>query len=659
MTLRGKNILTVEALGETLDLVDGVTNRATSAAIQAENAVKASNVSVIGAANTAADRAAATLTGRIDTAVAQVVSGQNLKGAVDLASQLPGGQPNGTEYTVRDTGTVWRVVDNAWVNTGQGAVPMSALSAATQGAALRKIASSGAALRIDCIGDSLTHGQYEGQPDSQPPDQKPNGETPGQQRAPTPWPTGLQAALGFMYPGRNVEVRNLGFPGDRTTEALARWQNVDRSQTDVAIIMLGTNDQGNYGGFADGPNSLPTYQRNMVALIERYRSAGAAIVLMGPPTIADPTASNRTRAHAEALRMLAERYGAVYVDAAEMLRGLPASDPLYVDGVHLSRQAYALLGWRLASLFGPFGATPPRVGHGSVFRPRNNVWAGRYSLTNSTPQQAVGNQRVRLEVNGVVMVPFDASGPMTPTVRAAAPNGPARLEIIYYGAVTSTPSMAPQVGADAVTVQGQRHEAGRGMLILRALDNPVEVEWVRFDAPIELPAPYTPPRPLGSPYVNLVPSVLAGRAVTQVGSNDWSFLSDSQPEYALTRGERLMMSAALGSAGQSGLMLLSGAVGSVYGFGDGYLLVRVGRALIVRRFNGGAPTDLTTVADVFPEGTWSGIVTMRFTDAGLICGVDGVDRYTIAAPTWASYQPGILAGISADAYAACHALTVV
>ena len=532
-------------------------------------------------------------------------------------------------------------------------------AAATQAAALRKIASSGAALRIDCIGDSLTHGQYEGQPDSQPPDTKPNGETPGQQRAPTPWPTGLQTALSFMYPGRAVEVRNLGFPGDRTTEALARWQNVDRSQTDVAIIMLGTNDQGNYGGFADGPNSLTTYQRNMVALIERYRSAGAAIVLMGPPTIADLTASNRTRAHAEALRMLAERYGAVYVDAAELLRGLPASDPIYVDGVHLSRQSYALLGWRLASLFGPFGATPPRVGHGSVLRPRDNVWTGSYSLTNGTGQQVVGNQRVRLETDSVVMVPFDASGPLLPSVRVAAPGGTARLECIYYGYATSSLGIVPAIGGEGLTVQTQRHEAGRGLLILRALDNPVEIEWVRFDAPIELPAPYTPPRPLGSPYVNLVPSVLAGRAVSQVGANDWSFLSDPQPEYALSKGRQLVMSAAFGFGGEQGIMLLSGPVGNVaYGFGNGYFLIRAGRALVVRRFNASAPTDLTMVADVFSEGAWTGLLTVRFTDAGLVCQIDGVDRYTIAAPAWASYQPGILAGTSADAYAACHALTV-
>lgn len=514
--------------------------------------------------------------------------------------------------------------------------------APTLGVALR-LAAQGSSLTVNAEGDSLTYGQDEtaaGQ------DTQINGA--GQKRSPTPWPESLQTALGFLLPGAAPEVRNRGFPGDRTVEGLNRW--LGATGGDVTIMMYGTNDANNYGGYPDGPLSVQTYQDNLGALIERRRAQGQQVILLGPPPIQDATGTRRIRANTEAARTIAQRYGAIFVDTAELLAGLPAAVPIWSDGVHLSPQAYALIGWRLAALFGPSGAAPPLVSAGSIIRPRDNAHGGTAAVIEDR-----GATVWRLARGQVLMIPFRAQGRLRPVAEIMSLTG--RVEQIYYGnAAGLSPNVTSGAGEVYTDAPGHDHSPGLGLLILRALDGDVNVRAVRFDDPGAVALPLSPTLILGTTTtVRPTSSLLAGRVLNSLaGSGDWRFAGDPQADLALREGRVLSADLRLSEAGLGGLALISAGMGGGYGFGTGWFIRRAGGNLQCVPFTNGTPGAEQIAAEVFAAGPWAGLLSVQYTAGNLRVWVDGADR--IALPAAGSYLPGLLAGFGASV--SCRTLSV-
>ena len=96
----------------------------------------------------------------------------------------------------------------------------------------------------------------------------------GDTRKPPGYPPRLEALL--KAEGENIEVRNLGFPGDATIEALSRIDSVLAMGGQCIIIMLGTND---VQAIASGQLSLETAIANLETIVRRSRARGFDVIL--------------------------------------------------------------------------------------------------------------------------------------------------------------------------------------------------------------------------------------------------------------------------------------------------------------------------------------------------------------------------------------------
>ncbi|QDU50632.1 SGNH/GDSL hydrolase family protein [Gimesia panareensis] len=78
-----------------------------------------------------------------------------------------------------------------------------------------------------------------------------------------------------------AEVINAGVGGHRSSQLLKRVdRDVLSKQPTVVVLMVGTNDRLNSGGFID----IKTYRRNVETLVDKIQAGGAKVVLMTPPT---------------------------------------------------------------------------------------------------------------------------------------------------------------------------------------------------------------------------------------------------------------------------------------------------------------------------------------------------------------------------------------
>lgn len=172
-------------------------------------------------------------------------------------------------------------------------------------------------------GDSLTYGQDTASSRVLPPI---NGA--GASRSATPYPETLERLL-----GRGYTVLNHGFPGDRTTEGLARWPATPQAK--VVVLMYGTNDCMNYGGYSSAL-SVVDYSTNLQTLVQRRRANKARIIIVAPPPLADPAADRKCQPYRSAAAQIARRSGAIFY-------AVPRTPNMWSDGVHLSADAYARL----------------------------------------------------------------------------------------------------------------------------------------------------------------------------------------------------------------------------------------------------------------------------------------------------------------------------
>lgn len=79
----------------------------------------------------------------------------------------------------------------------------------------------------------------------------------------------------------SAEVINAGIGGNRSSNLLSRVErDVLKHRPTMVVIMVGTNDRLNSGGFVDAKS----YRSNVRELVERIEAAGSDVLLVTPPT---------------------------------------------------------------------------------------------------------------------------------------------------------------------------------------------------------------------------------------------------------------------------------------------------------------------------------------------------------------------------------------
>ena len=177
-------------------------------------------------------------------------------------------------------------------------------------------------MRILCFGDSNTYG-YD-----------PRGFVAGRYDKNHRWPDILGALTGH-------EVFNDSMHGRK----IPRWDielklfrdTLLRTQPDMLIIMLGTND------VVTGASAVETKER-MEAFLGQIPPELELVILAPPPIrkgvwVEDEHIIAEAGLLGELYRELAAKWGAVYLDCREL--------PLSHDGVHLSEDGHAMLANKL------------------------------------------------------------------------------------------------------------------------------------------------------------------------------------------------------------------------------------------------------------------------------------------------------------------------
>ncbi len=163
----------------------------------------------------------------------------------------------------------------------------------------------------------------------------------------------LKGLIHGFYPELNAIILNRGNGGDRTTELLQRWDaDCLALKPDVLSIKIGVNDVWRLAGEWNGQKHVPLkeFAANLDTLVTQARGKGIErIVLISPTTItpeADTPMNNMLGEYAEAVKQLAQRFNAVYVDARTPLLNARANDPKTSwtpDGCHPSISGHTLV----------------------------------------------------------------------------------------------------------------------------------------------------------------------------------------------------------------------------------------------------------------------------------------------------------------------------
>jgi lysophospholipase L1-like esterase len=205
---------------------------------------------------------------------------------------------------------------------------------------VRQKARSGAAIKIACEGTSLTYGEDIKGTDT-------TGEQPGFTDAPVRAKFQYPSSMVLALNSRQITLSLRGYPGDRTTEAITRWQ--DSTSADICIIEYGTNDAYNFAGYPSGPVPVSIYKSQLELLAQRRVSQGAWVVLCLPPYLQSGDKAiepYRNAAKAVAAELLLDVFD---IEASISALPAPYSDPVHLNstgyrkwGVDISATVYAL-----------------------------------------------------------------------------------------------------------------------------------------------------------------------------------------------------------------------------------------------------------------------------------------------------------------------------
>lgn len=163
-----------------------------------------------------------------------------------------------------------------------------------------------------------------------------------------------------------AEVINAGVGGNRSSALLNRMEkDVLARRPTTVVLMVGTNDRLNSGGFVDAKG----YRKNVETLVDRIQQGGAKVLLVTPPPcipellftrhdpqkFADQTPSERMAEVREILLDISKQQSVPLVDFHEHLLQEKIADKQVTsvirnvansgvkDGVHLTPRGYELL----------------------------------------------------------------------------------------------------------------------------------------------------------------------------------------------------------------------------------------------------------------------------------------------------------------------------
>jgi hypothetical protein len=178
-----------------------------------------------------------------------------------------------------------------------------------------------------------------------------------------------EAALTAQLPGKKLLVRNLGWSGDTVFgTAQAGFGSVAdgfRHLKEHTLALKPTVLVIGYGSVEafDGPEGLPGFVAGLNTLLDTLEPAKARLVLLSPlrqedlgRPLPDPTTQNRNlRLYTDALRTVAKKRGATFVDLYDSLpdgaRATPPA-PLTDNGIHLTPWGYWRSSFALAKELG-------------------------------------------------------------------------------------------------------------------------------------------------------------------------------------------------------------------------------------------------------------------------------------------------------------------
>ncbi|WP_172418085.1 GDSL-type esterase/lipase family protein [Deinococcus indicus] len=509
---------------------------------------------------------------------------------------------------------------------------------------MAKIANS-TSIIINCEGDSLTYGQ----------DTSATGTTAGTNgsaitRSATPYPETLAGALSFVL-GRTTTVVNRGFPGDRTTEGLTRWANATGG--DITILMYGTNDAKNYGGYPSGTVPIPVYQQQLSQLIDRRIAQGQQVIVLAPPPVLNQGNNRLIRAYGEAARIVADRYGVPFIDTLSLLRGLP-DDEIWTDNVHLSKYAYNQIAWNIAMHLGTNGARPPRVGPGDTILPQQMHHNGGTLITRTPISGGVpGRATLRLTAGQVAVIPLDVAAPcrVIADCYSGGTEGIGTVQMYYFGAgskVANRFTTIPTAGNGMTPALGHVLPAGVRGVIVGCASGIIEIAQLRLVRADTTPTLLT----AGQSSAVTRPDV-AGVSVTAPAAT-WAHVLDTRSvittlaDGSSSTARTARITARLqGSTGNALYGLAFAAARRpflpAFGLTSGYIVVRVGTTVEIREFTNSAITASAAGAGAFTTGVSGELWDVEFDGANVRVYIDGTLRATLASSLFRHFHPGLVA----------------
>jgi lysophospholipase L1-like esterase len=131
----------------------------------------------------------------------------------------------------------------------------------------------------------------------------------------------VDALLQTAYPERNIRVTNMGIGGNTVRDLKARWnRDVLDLKPDWLSVMIGINDvwrQFDQPAIPESHVGLEEYEKTLGELVDMTLPGLQGLVLMTPFYIEpNPEDAMRKRMdeYGRAVRRVAERYGAIFVD---------------------------------------------------------------------------------------------------------------------------------------------------------------------------------------------------------------------------------------------------------------------------------------------------------------------------------------------------------
>ena len=202
------------------------------------------------------------------------------------------------------------------------------------------------AVKIICMGDSLTYGQNTSETTKRPANSDttldPNSPT-GYEQAYTTYPEYLKSLL-INYYGSNKSISptvvNRGVCGQIAQWGYQQWAP-HKITGDVVIICYGNNDSTR----DVSPDEYISYLEKIVL---KYQSWGIPSILMVPPRM-KTTSEDKFRGYKNAMRNLGTAYGVPVIDGSQFHFGYQSSDIFDTDLVHFTTLGYKIIANRVFS----------------------------------------------------------------------------------------------------------------------------------------------------------------------------------------------------------------------------------------------------------------------------------------------------------------------